>query len=111
MDDRNFGGRGAASSGEIFHAAPNIDHSQQFVKADIVEWMQWLREYIGYDGWRCAALPNARLSLDLTAWHLNSTNPPLRHTSTLDCTGLANILLCRHFEMFQSLGLTLAYPR
>lgn len=55
-DDRNFRGRGGASSGEIFHAAPNIDHGQQFVKGDIVEWLQWLREYIGYDGWRCAAL-------------------------------------------------------
>ena len=51
-DDRNFGGRGGASSGEIFHAAPNIDHAQQFVKADVAEWMQWLRDYIGYDGWR-----------------------------------------------------------
>lgn len=51
-DDRNFGGRGGASSGELFPAAPNIDHSQSFVKSDIKEWMQWLREYVGYDGWR-----------------------------------------------------------
>ena len=51
-DDRTFGGRGSPSSGELFPAAPNVDHSQSFVKEDIKEWMQWLREYIGYDGWR-----------------------------------------------------------
>lgn len=38
--------------GEIFHAAPNIDHSQNFVRQDIIGWMKWLRESIGYDGWR-----------------------------------------------------------
>lgn len=54
-DDRNFGGRGGPSSGELFPAAPNVDHSQNFVKSDITEWMQWLREYVGYDGWRQAS--------------------------------------------------------
>ncbi|MCO5602610.1 hypothetical protein L7F22_056744 [Adiantum nelumboides] len=40
------------SSGDFFHAAPNIDHSQDFVRRDIIEWMKWLRTEIGYDGWR-----------------------------------------------------------
>eukprot|EP01018_Ginkgo_biloba_P014005 Gb_18574 [translate_table: standard] len=51
-DDPNFQGRGNASSGDIFHAAPNIDHSQSFVRKDIKEWLIWLRNDIGYDGWR-----------------------------------------------------------
>ncbi|KAH7435067.1 hypothetical protein KP509_06G047800 [Ceratopteris richardii] len=51
-DDPNFQGKGNPSSGDIFHAAPNIDHSQDFVRRDIIEWMQWLRTEIGYDGWR-----------------------------------------------------------
>ena len=51
-DDRKFGGRGGPSSGDSFPAAPNIDHSQQFVKADIKEWLQWMRDYICFDGWR-----------------------------------------------------------
>ncbi len=51
-DDRNFGGRGGPSSGELFPAAPNVDHSQNFVKSDIIHWMQWLRDFVGYDGWR-----------------------------------------------------------
>ena len=51
-DDPHFGGKGNASSGDFFHAAPNIDHSQDFVKRDIVEWMRWLQAEVGYDGWR-----------------------------------------------------------
>ncbi|KAH6800665.1 alpha-amylase-like 3 [Perilla frutescens var. hirtella] len=51
-DDPNFQGRGNPSSGEIFHAAPNIDHSQDFVRRDIKGWLNWLRNDIGFDGWR-----------------------------------------------------------
>ncbi|CAI5513187.1 unnamed protein product [Closterium sp. Naga37s-1] len=51
-DDPNFNGRGNPSSGDIFHAAPNIDHSQDFVRKDICEWLRWLRADVGYDGWR-----------------------------------------------------------
>lgn len=36
-------GRGNKSSGDNFHAAPNIDHSQDFVREDIKEWLCWLR--------------------------------------------------------------------
>ncbi|XP_071915827.1 uncharacterized protein [Coffea arabica] len=51
-DDPNFQGHGNPSSGDIFHAAPNIDHSQDFVRRDIREWLNWLRNDIGFDGWR-----------------------------------------------------------
>ncbi|XP_068656894.1 uncharacterized protein [Aristolochia californica] len=51
-DDPNFQGRGNPSSGDIFHAAPNIDHSQEFVRKDIKQWLNWLRNDIGFDGWR-----------------------------------------------------------
>ncbi|XP_062160877.1 alpha-amylase 3, chloroplastic-like isoform X3 [Alnus glutinosa] len=51
-DDPHFQGRGNKSSGDNFHAAPNIDHSQDFVRKDIREWLCWLRKEIGYDGWR-----------------------------------------------------------
>ncbi|XP_072993431.1 alpha-amylase 3, chloroplastic [Typha latifolia] len=51
-DDPHFQGRGNKSSGDNFHAAPNIDHSQDFVRKDIKEWLQWLRKEVGYDGWR-----------------------------------------------------------
>lgn len=51
-DDPNFGGRGNKSTGDFFHAAPNVDHTQPFVRRDICEWMNWLRDTIGFDGWR-----------------------------------------------------------
>ncbi|KAF5939048.1 hypothetical protein HYC85_023307 [Camellia sinensis] len=51
-DDPHFQGKGNKSSGDCFHAAPNIDHSQEFVRKDLKEWLCWLREGIGYDGWR-----------------------------------------------------------
>ncbi|KAG0563439.1 hypothetical protein KC19_8G031600 [Ceratodon purpureus] len=51
-DDPNFQGQGNPKSGDFFHAAPNIDHSQKFVRKDIIEWMKWLRTDFGFDGWR-----------------------------------------------------------
>ncbi|XP_043724818.1 alpha-amylase 3, chloroplastic-like isoform X2 [Telopea speciosissima] len=51
-DDPHFQGRGNKSSGDNFHAAPNIDHSQDFVREDLKGWLCWLRKEIGYDGWR-----------------------------------------------------------
>ncbi|KAL7181660.1 hypothetical protein ACSBR1_040536 [Camellia fascicularis] len=51
-DDPHFQGKGNKSSGDCFHAAPNIDHSQEFVRKDLKEWLCWLREAIGYDGLR-----------------------------------------------------------
>eukprot|EP00899_Mesostigma_viride_P025601 jgi/Mesvir1/6225/Mv00904-RA.2 len=51
-DDPNFRGQGNHSSGDFFTAAPNIDHSQPFVQKDICEWLRYLRDDIGYDGWR-----------------------------------------------------------
>ncbi|MQL69132.1 hypothetical protein Taro_001387, partial [Colocasia esculenta] len=51
-DDPNFQGRGNPSTGDIFHAAPNVDHSQEFVRKDIKEWLNWLKSEFGFDGWR-----------------------------------------------------------
>ena len=51
-DDPNFSGRGGRSSGENFHAAPNIDHGQDFVKRDLSEWLLWLKEEVGFQGLR-----------------------------------------------------------
>lgn len=47
-----FGGKGGWKSQEDYPAAPNLDHSQERVRKDIIEWMRWLRNSIGFDGWR-----------------------------------------------------------
>ena len=46
-----FGGTGAPSSGEPYPAAPNIDHSNERVRASLCEWLQHMRS-VGFDGWR-----------------------------------------------------------
>ena len=51
-NDPHFGGRGGPSSGENFHAAPNMDHAQAFVKAGYTRWLRHLQHDIGFCGWR-----------------------------------------------------------
>lgn len=47
-----YGGTGAHKTGDDYPAAPNIDHTQERVRNDLVEWMRYLRNSIGFDGWR-----------------------------------------------------------
>ncbi|XP_009411975.2 probable alpha-amylase 2 [Musa acuminata AAA Group] len=46
------GGLGSRSYGENFHGVPNIDHSQAFVRKDIIGWLKWLRKDIGFQDFR-----------------------------------------------------------
>ncbi|EOY15167.1 Alpha-amylase-like 2 isoform 2 [Theobroma cacao] len=45
------GGLGNRSTGDNFHGVPNIDHSQHFVRKDIIGWLQWLRS-VGFQDFR-----------------------------------------------------------
>lgn len=47
-----WGGRGNHKTGDDYPAAPNIDHTQEFVRNDVIDWLNYLRRSIGYDGWR-----------------------------------------------------------
>mmetsp|Transcript_13195 Transcript_13195/g.27873 ORF Transcript_13195/g.27873 Transcript_13195/m.27873 type:complete len:729 (-) Transcript_13195:1725-3911(-) len=47
-----FGGTGNIDSGDDYEAAPNIDHTQEFVQKDLVEWLNYLKKSIGFNGWR-----------------------------------------------------------
>ncbi|EFN55550.1 hypothetical protein CHLNCDRAFT_31136 [Chlorella variabilis] len=47
-----FGGTGGYKNAEDYPAAPNVDHSQERIRKDIAEWMRYLRNSIGFDGWR-----------------------------------------------------------
>ena len=51
-DNPSFKGQGNRGSGDDFHAAPNIDHSQEFVRADLKEWLNWLLDDVGFDSFR-----------------------------------------------------------
>lgn len=46
-----FGGTGNHDSGESYHAAPDIDHTNFTVQTDIIEWLNWLKS-LGFKGWR-----------------------------------------------------------
>ncbi len=51
-DDRQFNGRGASDSGDGYAAAPDIDHNNQQVQKDIIQWLKWLKVTVKFDGWR-----------------------------------------------------------
>ena len=46
-----YGGTGNPDSGENYQAAPDLDHENSTVQADIIEWLKWLKK-LGFDGWR-----------------------------------------------------------
>nr|QED40920.1 alpha amylase a3 [Agave tequilana] len=46
------GGLGNQSTGANFSGVPNIDHTQTFVRKDIIKWLKWLRRSIGFQDFR-----------------------------------------------------------
>ena len=50
-NNREYGGRGAHKTGEDYTAAPNIDHTNEGVQQDIINWLCFLKD-VGFDGWR-----------------------------------------------------------
>ncbi|XP_050943744.1 probable alpha-amylase 2 isoform X2 [Cucumis melo] len=46
------GGLGNRSTGDNFHGVPNIDHTQPFVRRDIIAWLKWLRSSVGFQDFR-----------------------------------------------------------
>lgn len=51
-DDEWGQGKGNPDTGKGFHAARDIDHTQNYVRESIAAWLNRLRNHIGYDGWR-----------------------------------------------------------
>ncbi|XP_042494791.1 probable alpha-amylase 2 isoform X2 [Macadamia integrifolia] len=46
------GGTGNRSTGDNFHGVPNIDHTQHFVRKDIIGWLHWLCNSVGFQDFR-----------------------------------------------------------
>ncbi|KAF9621469.1 hypothetical protein IFM89_021773 [Coptis chinensis] len=42
------GGLGNQSTGDNFHGIPNIDHTQTFVRKDIIQWLSWFHNNVGF---------------------------------------------------------------
>lgn len=47
----SYGGTGNADTGDKFSPAPDIDHTNDKVREDIAEWLNWLKK-LGFKGWR-----------------------------------------------------------
>lgn len=67
-----YGGVGKRDSGDNFGPAPDIDHSNSSVQADIIEWLKWLKK-MGFDGWRYDF--SRGYSAEYTALYNKATNP------------------------------------
>jgi len=51
-DNPEFGGQGSNGSGDDYAPAPNIDHTQEWVRNDLKTWLNWMRDDVGFRGWR-----------------------------------------------------------
>jgi len=51
-DNPEFGGRGNSGTGEDYGPAPNIDHTKDWVRNDLKDWLRWMRDDVGFGGWR-----------------------------------------------------------
>ncbi|KAL3134045.1 Alpha-amylase A type-1/2 [Trebouxia sp. C0010 RCD-2024] len=51
-DDWHFGGTGALKTGASYHPAPDLDHTNEELRAALKDWLQWLRHEMGFMGWR-----------------------------------------------------------
>ncbi|GAB4417441.1 MAG: hypothetical protein OHK0039_27800 [Bacteroidia bacterium] len=43
---------GAWDTGDNYSAARDIDHTNPTVRTDLIAWMNWLKNTVGFDGWR-----------------------------------------------------------
>ena len=51
-DDPSYHGKGGPDSGENYHAAPDLDHSNPALRESLKRWMRWLKTEIGFGGFR-----------------------------------------------------------
>jgi alpha-amylase len=51
-NDPQFGGKGRDDSGENFGPSPDLDHRNEEVRGGLVDWLRWLRDYLGFEGLR-----------------------------------------------------------
>eukprot|EP01025_Chloroclados_australasicus_P036479 TRINITY_DN3719_c0_g3_i1.p1 TRINITY_DN3719_c0_g3~~TRINITY_DN3719_c0_g3_i1.p1 ORF type:complete len:698 (-),score=116.69 TRINITY_DN3719_c0_g3_i1:415-2508(-) len=72
--DHNFGGRGNHKTGELYAAAPNIDHTNTRVQHDIKEWLNYLKN-VGFDGWRFDFVKG--YSAEFTKMYVDATVPSM----------------------------------
>ncbi|EFN58641.1 hypothetical protein CHLNCDRAFT_29945 [Chlorella variabilis] len=51
-DDPVFQGTGNKDSGDDYAAAPDLDHHNPELRDSLVDWLNWLKTDVGFEGWR-----------------------------------------------------------
>jgi glycosidase len=52
VSEAQWGGTGRGDSGDNYVPAPDIDHSNDYVRESLKGWLRWLDTKIGFAGWR-----------------------------------------------------------
>jgi alpha-amylase len=69
--DPDFQGRGHADSGADYGPSPDLDHENEEVRLGLRDWMLWLRDYIGFEGWRLDFVKG--YSPEAAAWYIENS--------------------------------------
>ncbi|CAN6852137.1 unnamed protein product [Brassica oleracea var. botrytis] len=95
-------GRGNKSGGDNFHAAPNIDRSQDFVRRDIKNWLRWMR--LTFRSIREAVPSRPSTANEPPTPALSVRGPhPIPTAGPLIFTDAQNYCYC-HMTIFRALG-------
>ncbi|GJN34521.1 hypothetical protein PR202_gb23188 [Eleusine coracana subsp. coracana] len=74
-NDSYSDGTGNADTGRDYEPAPDLDHLNARVRSELADWLNWLKDDVGFDGWRLD-MANG-YSAAVAGMYVNATAPDL----------------------------------